>query len=122
MSQKEAARAFLTMVANRNIREAYDNFISPRFIHHNQFCKGDRQSLMAAVEQAAKKNPNKKLEVRRVFEGGDTVITLSHVTQNHDDPGAAVVHIFRFEENHVAELWDLGQQILKDSPNENGVF
>jgi len=34
----------------------------------------------------------------------------------------AVVHIFRFENGKVVELWDLGQQMIKDSPNENGLF
>ena len=31
-------------------------------------------------------------------------------------------YIFRFKDNRVVELWDLGQQIAKDAPNENGVF
>jgi hypothetical protein len=32
------------------------------------------------------------------------------------------VHIFRFEDNRIAELWDIGQPISKTSPNENGPF
>tara|TARA_R110000796_G_scaffold88850_3_gene191833 strand:+ start:43799 stop:43912 length:114 start_codon:yes stop_codon:yes gene_type:complete len=34
----------------------------------------------------------------------------------------AVVHIFRFKKERIIELWDLGQVISKDSPNENGLF
>ncbi len=30
--------------------------------------------------------------------------------------------IFRFKGDKVVELWDLGQLLIKDSPNENGAF
>ena len=35
---------------------------------------------------------------------------------------AAVVHFFRFEKGRIAEMWDVGQEIPSDSPNENGMF
>jgi predicted SnoaL-like aldol condensation-catalyzing enzyme len=34
----------------------------------------------------------------------------------------AVMHIFRFEGDKIAELWDFGQEAPKDMPNENGMF
>ncbi len=120
--RKQAATSFLEMVAAGKIREAYERFISPRFIHHNQYFKGDRASLMEAMESAGRKNPGKSIQVMKVLEEDDTVVTLSHVRQHAEDTGAAVVHIFRFEESQVAELWDLGQPIAKDLINENGVF
>jgi uncharacterized protein YndB with AHSA1/START domain/predicted SnoaL-like aldol condensation-catalyzing enzyme len=122
MTKKDSAKSFLTMVADRDVRAAYDKFISPTFIHHNQYFKGDRHSLMIGMEEAAKKNPYKILEIKKAFEDGDTVITLSHVRQNQEDLGGAVVHIFRFEHDKVVELWDLGQPVMKDSMNEHGVF
>jgi predicted SnoaL-like aldol condensation-catalyzing enzyme len=51
------------------------------------------------------------------------VITHSRVTRRDAAaPDIAVVHIFRFTNDQVSELWDVGQPIAKDSPNENGVF
>jgi predicted SnoaL-like aldol condensation-catalyzing enzyme len=122
MTKKELAISFLKMVANRDIRRAYELYIAPEFIHHNQFFKGDRQSLLLAMEEAARVNPHKVLTVKQAFEDGATVITHSHVKQNPEDTGAAVVHIFRFKNDRVVELWDLGQPLMKDSPNENGMF
>ena len=29
---------------------------------------------------------------------------------------------FRFEQDRIAELWDLGQEISRTSPNEHGMF
>ena len=124
MSQhKEAAKSFLKMAGGGKVQEAYDQYVAPTFIHHNQFFKGDRQSLLTAMQEASKSQPNKSVEINHIYEDGDTVITHSRVTrQDAKAPNIAVVHIFRFEQDRIAELWDLGQPISKDSPNENGAF
>jgi predicted SnoaL-like aldol condensation-catalyzing enzyme len=122
MKQRQAATSFLQMIAGGKIQEAYERFISPDFRHHNQFFKGDRHSLMVAMQENAQKHPNKTVEVKKILEEGDTVMTLSRVRQDPNLRGGAVVHIFRFENGKIAELWDLGQEIVENSANENGVF
>jgi len=120
---KEAATSFLKMAGTGKVKEAYDQYVAPSFVHHNQSFKGDRQSLLTAMQEASKTAPNKSIEIKHVYEDGDTVITHSLVTrQDADAPHIAVVHIFRFDQDRVAELWDLGQPISPDSPNENGMF
>jgi predicted SnoaL-like aldol condensation-catalyzing enzyme len=117
---KDAAKSFLKMAGLGRVQEAYDQYVAPSFMHHNQYFKGDRQSLLTAMQKAT---PNKAIEIKHVYEDGDTVITHSLVTrQDPESPDIAVVHIFRFEQDRIAELWDLGQPISKDSPNENGMF
>ena len=121
--RKESAVAFLQMAGTGDVRDAYARFIAPGFVHHNPHFEGDRQSLMEAMVQAHRASPNKAVEVQRVFEDGDHVITHSRVVRQ--DPAAseiAVVHIFRFEADRVAELWDVGTELPQDSPNENGAF
>lgn len=122
LSHKEKAVSFLQMVASGNVREAYLNHIGSDFCHHNPFFRGDADSLMLAMEENAAQNPNKKLEVKRAIEEGDIVAVHSHVKQNPEDLGAAVVHIFRFQDDRIVELWDLGQPIPENSSNENGMF
>ena len=122
-SRKDAAKSFLQMAGTGRVQEAYDRYVAPSFIHHNQYFKGDRQSLLKAMEEAAKATPNKSVEIKRVVEDGDTVMTHSRVSrQDPQAPDIAVVHIFRFEGDRIVELWDLGQPISKDSPNQNGMF
>jgi hypothetical protein len=41
-------------------------------------------------------------------------------TERHED--IAAVHIFRFEQDRIVELWDVAQPLSKDSPNQNGMF
>jgi predicted SnoaL-like aldol condensation-catalyzing enzyme len=60
--------------------------------------------------------------LKRVIAEGEFVVTHSHVRQRPGDLGAAVVHIFRFEEGRIVELWDLGQPVSEESPNGYGMF
>ena len=123
MNRKDAAVSFLKTAGMGETDEAYANYIAPGFIHHNQYFKGDRESLKTAMGAAHEASPNKLIDVKRVFEDGDFVITHSLVVRsNPAEPDIAVVHIFRFEGDKVAELWDLAQPLSKDSPNDNGAF
>ncbi|KAB8126114.1 nuclear transport factor 2 family protein [Gracilibacillus oryzae] len=119
---KKMAVSFLQLVASGKVREAYRQYTGPDFRHHNPYYRGDAESLMLAMEENATKNPDKIFEVKRVIAEDDMVAVHSHVRQKQEDPGGAVVHIFRFDNGLIAEFWDVGQQIPEDSPNENGVF
>ena len=121
-SNKEIAVAFLKMASSGNVREAYSKYVGAGFRHHNPFFEGSAESLMAGMEENARQNPNKVMEVKRVIAEGEFVVTHSHVRQNPDALGVAVVHIFRFEQGKIMELWDLGQPVPEKSMNENGMF
>jgi predicted SnoaL-like aldol condensation-catalyzing enzyme len=122
LSLKEKAVSFLQLVASGKVREAYQTYIGPEFRHHNPYFRGDADSLMLAMEENAAVNPNKTLEVKLAIQEKDTVAVHSHVKQNPEDFGGAVVHIFRFQGSQIVELWDIGQPIPEESPNENGIF
>ncbi|RLL43976.1 nuclear transport factor 2 family protein [Oceanobacillus piezotolerans] len=119
---KDKAMSFLKLVASGKVQEAYQNYVSADFRHHNPYFKGDADSLMNGMLESAAQNPNKIMDVKLAIQENDTVAVHSHVKQNHDDLGGAVVHIFRFEEGKIVELWDVGQAVPKDSPNRNGMF
>ena len=125
MSQKsirEIALSFFDLVESKDYRKWFDKHTSQDFIHHNQYFKGDRESLILAIEEDARNNPEKQVEVKMSLEDGDLITTYSHVRQNPDDPGFALMHIFRFVDSRIIEVWDISQAIMEDSPNENGMF
>jgi predicted SnoaL-like aldol condensation-catalyzing enzyme len=122
MNNKEIAMAFLEMASAGQASEAYAKFVGASFLHHNAFFEGSAEALRAGMEENARQNPNKVFEVKRAIAEGDLVVTHSHVRQKPTDLGAAVVHIFRFENGKIVELWDLGQPIPTDSINKNGMF
>jgi predicted SnoaL-like aldol condensation-catalyzing enzyme len=77
---------------------------------------------MVGMEENARQNPSKVLDVKRVVAEGELVVVHSHVRQELGDLGAAVVHIFRFETGRIVELWDVGQPVPDKSPNRLGMF
>ena len=121
-SHADIATSFLRMCARGEVRDAYDRYVSQDFVHHNAWFAGDRESLLRAMEESAAKEPNKSFEVRQVIDGGDKVAVLSHLKRADANLEYAVVHIARIVDGKIVELWDLGQEIPKDSPNELGMF
>ena len=119
---KDAAVTFLTMASSGKASEAYSKYIGQGFKHHNPYFEGSAEALQAAMKENAKQNPAKILDVKRVIAEGDFVVIHSHVRQNPEALGVAVVHIFRFEMGQIVELWDLGQAVPEKSLNENGMF
>lgn len=115
------AISFLKNAASGELDEAYSH-VSPNFRHHNPYFKGDAESLKVGMAQAASMFPNTTLDVQHVFENNDLVAVYSRVQHAPNTLPIAAVHIFRFEGDGIAELWDVAMEAPKESPNENGMF
>lgn len=120
--RKQSAISFLKLAVSGRLDEAYGDYISPNFRHHNPYFAGDAESLKTGMAEAHEKFPDTTLEVQHVLEEGDLVAVHSKVRHSSGTPEIAVVHLFRFEGTRVAQLWDIGIEAPKDSPNENGMF
>ncbi len=121
MNKKEIAITFLKMASAGIVSEAYSKYVHSDFRHHNAYFKGDRETLLKGMEENAKQFPNKKYETLRALEDGNLVTVHGKVTLDSDKI-FSVIHIFRFEGDKIVEEWEASQQLLKDSPNENGIF
>jgi len=122
LALKYAALDFLKLAAAGDVDEAYERHVAPGFRHHNPAFRGDADSLKAGMQANARQNPDKRLEVQRALQDGNEVMVFSRVRQGPDDRGAAVVHLFRFEDGMIVELWDVAQAVPEKSDNENGMF
>ena len=120
--RKQSAISFLNLASSGKLDEAYGNYISANFRHHNPYFPGDAESLKTGMAEAHEKFPDTTLEIQHVLEENDLVAVHSKVRHSSDTPEIAVVHLFRFEGSRVAELWDIGIEAPKDSPNKNGMF
>jgi predicted SnoaL-like aldol condensation-catalyzing enzyme len=119
--QKGIAKAFLQGVVTDKVREVYDLYTLPNFKHHNGFYSGDRESLLEGMIHSNIVCPNKKLTIKLAIAEPPYVTLLSHV-QITEDKEVAVVHVYRFEGEQIAEMWDISQEVPENSPNENGMF
>ena len=120
--KKQAAVSFLKMAAAGQARQAFERFGAPRLVHHNPYFPADAGSLAAGMDENARQFPDKQLTVLRAIAEGDLVAVHSVVHHTAGDRGFGLVHIFRFEGDKVAELWDLAQEVPAESPNASGMF
>jgi predicted SnoaL-like aldol condensation-catalyzing enzyme len=121
-SNKDMAISFLKLASSGNVREAYSKFVGNEFRHHNPFYEGSAETLMRGMEENARQNPGKTLDVKHAIAEGKFVVVHSHVRHKAGDAGAAVMHIFRFEDGRIVELWDIGQPVPEESSNQYGMF
>ncbi len=122
LSHKNAAVSFLRLAASGRAREAFATYMAPGFRHHNPFFTADADALMTAMEDNARQHPRKSFDLHHALEDGDLVALHAHVHFEPGDRGVALVHVFRFEGDRIAELWDVGQPVPDTSPNVHEMF
>lgn len=124
MTKKEIAQDFLRLASSGQSRKAFELYVADDFKHHNAYYKGDRQTLMLAMEESHLQSPNKVFDMLRALEEGNLVAVHSRVQQAGENGWeGAVMHIFRFDDNQgIVELWDFGQGVPEEQINENGMF
>ena len=121
-TRTHAATTFLHMAATGDVRRAYEKYVANNFVHHNPHFAGDAKSLADGMEANARQNPHKSIDTIHTIEEGDLVAVHSRVRMSPDAGDIALVHIFRFEGDRVAELWDVSQAAPDNSPNARGMF
>lgn len=119
---KQAAISFLELVVTGKIDEAYETYVDMSGKHHNAYFGAGFTSLREAMKANHVETPGKQFIIKHVVAENDLVAVHSHLTFKADEPGMIVVHLLRFDNGKIVELWDLGQQIPVDIPNTDGVF
>lgn len=118
---KDLAVRFLQLASSEKVEEAYQ-LVAVGFRHHNPYFASDADSLKKGMKENAAKNPNKVFEIQRVIADGSLVAVHSRVQMSSNSVTIAVVHIFRFENGKIVELWDVGQPQPETMANQLGMF
>lgn len=63
-----------------------------------------------------------QLDVHAALEDGDYVAVHSRLSRTASNLDMAVVHIFRFDNERIAELWDIGVAVPRNIVDKNGMF
>lgn len=119
---KQAAVDFLQLVVAGNIDEAYQRYVDMRGRHHNPYFPAGFPALKLAMTENQTQFPNKRLVIKHVLGDGDLVAVHSHIIPAPGEAGISAVHIFRFAGDKIVEMWDNGQPLQADSPNQDGAF
>lgn len=103
-------------------RDGATRLVAPNARHHSAYFAAGMPALIDAAVQAASQAPDRTMDVKLVVSDGDYVVIHSHVLHALRDRGASVVHIFRFQNGLIVELWDVGQPVPAEMPNADGMF
>jgi predicted SnoaL-like aldol condensation-catalyzing enzyme len=122
MNHKDAALMFLGLITTGDVEKAFELTVAPTFKHHNPFHKGDAASLRKGMGDAWIQFKQMKWSLKHIVEEGDLVAVHGKLILKPGEMEMTVVHLFRFDDAKIVELWDIGQQLPATSPNENGAF
>jgi predicted SnoaL-like aldol condensation-catalyzing enzyme len=119
---KDKAIHFLELIIAGKIDEAYELYIEVDGKHHNMYTPAGFGSLQEGMQAAEEQTPNKQFKIRNVFGDNELIAVHSHLIMKPSEPGMATVHMFRFENGKIVEMWDIAQTIPLDMPNNDGPF
>ena len=119
---KQDAIKFLRLVVKGDIEEAYEKYVDMKGKHHNAFFPAGFPALQKAMIESHVKFPKKQFLMKNVLGDDDLVAVHSHVILTPKEAGIAVVHLFRFKNKKIVEMWDCGQVIPSNSPNKEEMF
>ena len=121
-TRKQSAVQFLQLCIAGRIDEAFQRYVDPGGKHHNPFFPAGFPTLRNAMVENHTQFPNKQLTVVNVIGDGDLVAVHSRLVPRPGEISVATVHIFRFQGDKIVEMWDCGQPIPPNSPNQDGAF
>ncbi|MEF2155906.1 nuclear transport factor 2 family protein [Luteimonas sp. FXH3W] len=122
MDRKFIVKDFITRCALGDSHAAFAEYAGSGFVHHNPWFAPDADSLALAMHEAALQSPQTRIEVLRILEDGDTLMTHSRVQHAPTSAPYACAHIYRFEGEKIAELWDVAMEVPTDATNSAGAF
>lgn len=120
--EKQTAVQFLQLVVAGRIDEAYERCVDMHGTHHNPFFAAGFPALRQGMIEDQVRSPAKQLLVKHVLGDDDMVAVHSHLILGAGKNSMTVVHLFRFHDNRIVEMWDCGQTVPADSPNNDGAL
>jgi predicted SnoaL-like aldol condensation-catalyzing enzyme len=99
-----------------------DDYIVPGYIQHSSLAEAGVAALKAFLDFVRVQSPDATHNLKRAFVDGDHVVVHHHVIRHADDPGMAVVDIFRVEGGRIVEHWDVLQDVPEKPVNPLPMF
>jgi predicted SnoaL-like aldol condensation-catalyzing enzyme len=125
-AQEEANKSFVTAfydaVFNKHDLAAVDRDIGATYIQHNPAAADGKAALKAFMAPYFQANPGAKATILRSAADGDLVFLHVHAQASDQDPGVAVVDIFRVADGKIVEHWDVVQRVPDRTASGHPVF
>lgn len=119
---KKAAVDYLNMIVEGRIDEAYEKYIDMNGKHHNAYHESGFEALKKGMKDNDAQFPNKKYEIKHVLADDELVSIHGRMILDPGKTEVSVVHLMKFKNGRIVEMWDCGQIIPAHLPNKDGMF
>lgn len=109
-------------INQRQPARAVATYIHPNVRQHNPHAADGPDAIVDFMTTLTTNNPDVHLDLRRVIAEDDLVVTHSHIRLSPDDPGTAVIDIYRLADGKITEHWDVAQPVPETTANNNTMF
>jgi predicted SnoaL-like aldol condensation-catalyzing enzyme len=119
---KELVMNFYALAfVEKMVKEAFDKYVEDTYIQHSPNIP---DGIKPVVEFLVKlfSNPQMEVRIKRVIAEDDLVVIHQHSKRTPEDPGEAIIEIFRVDEGKIVEHWDVIQSVPGKSANNNTMF
>lgn len=99
--------------------EAARRYIGEQYIQHNPGVPNGAAAFYGYFEGYFREHPQSRATINRVIVDGDIVALHIHSQADANDPGSAIVDIFRVENGKIVEHFDVIQAV-PTTPTANG--
>ena len=98
---------------------AVDRWVAPTYVQHSSLATDGAEGLRQLVATLPE---GFSYDLHRVVADGDLVALHLHSQESPDDPGRAIVDIFRVENGKIVEHFDVIQSVPATTANGNTMF
>ena len=106
----------------REPAQAAERFLGATYTQHNPTAPDGPGVFPDLIEGLFAQAPGPSFHLKRSVAEDDLVVLHYNLKMASDDPGLAVVDIFRVEDGRIVEHWDVMQPVQTGSINTNGMF
>ncbi len=128
LSDREVSDRFIEVFYNQNrLTDGFEAWVHPEYIQHDPNSPTGRDPTIEVLAAHMEANPQMRHDVKRVIYGeegtdGTLVAVHYHFTRTPEDPGLAVVDLYRVKDGYLVEHWDVIQPVPEDPLNDNTMF
>lgn len=121
--QKEEAnrKIVMEMFSAKSVEEITKN-MADDYKQHNPTVADGKKGAQDFFTDLLKRFPNQKARVIHVAADGDYVWVHAHLTMSPEDPGVALVDIWRLKDGKMVEHWDIMQPVPAKTASGNPMF
>jgi predicted SnoaL-like aldol condensation-catalyzing enzyme len=126
LAQEEANRELVVTFYDRFFNEHETTgaaaVVADDYIQHNPEVPDGKEPFVGFFTGFFAENPQSQARIVRSAANGDLVWLHVHSTNGADDPGQAVIDIFRVKDGMIVEHWDVIQAVPTEAANTNTMF